>query len=390
MAWSPLLSRMASALLHPLTPQDVLALLDPVHSSRQLRGVVTAAGLLRSSLFTPGLDDGGRLRVGAAVGINGAVGEKAAVLVEAGVDVLVVDTAHGHQRTMLDALAAVRALDPGVPVVAGNVVSGDGVRDLVAAGADIVFCCVDNDDDLRSVTLGTEGAFAGMKPGAIFVDHTTASAEVARELAAAAEAGIGFVDAPVSGGVGGAKGATLTFMVGGKAEALECARTVLAAMGKNIFHAGPDGAGQVAKVCNNQVLAVQMIATAEAMAMGVANGLEPVVVSGTSAGSVVGALYASGMDAFEMQQKAVALDEASIRDLRLFSGGLIQGQKLQDYVNTQVKTPQWMVDRLARCGQRAASAYTVIAGPATPARVFMNPPITPDAAAGTTPSTRGT
>ncbi len=68
-----------------------------------------------------------------------------------------------------------------------------------------------------------------------------------------------------------------------------------------------------------------------------ANGLEPVVVSGTSAGSVVGALYASGMDAFEMQQKAVALDEASIRDLRLFSGGLIQGQKLQDYVNTQVK-----------------------------------------------------
>lgn len=120
--------------------QEMAPVVDPAVGAAApvLRGVVTAAGLVRSSLFTPGLDDDGRLRVGAAVGINGAVGEKAAALVEAGVDVLVVDTAHGHQRTMLDALATVRALDPDVPVVAGNVVSGDGVRDLVAAGADIV------------------------------------------------------------------------------------------------------------------------------------------------------------------------------------------------------------------------------------------------------------
>ena len=104
----------------------------------RLRGVVTRAGLLRSSLFMPSRDAGGRLRVGAALGINGAVGEKASALLEAGVDVLVVDTAHGHQETMLDALAAVRSLDPGVPVVAGNVVTAEGVRDLVAAGADIV------------------------------------------------------------------------------------------------------------------------------------------------------------------------------------------------------------------------------------------------------------
>lgn len=104
----------------------------------RLRGMVTRAGLLRSSLFVPSLDAQGRLRVGAALGINGAVGEKAAALIDAGVDVLVVDTAHGHQGSMLEALAAVRALDPQVPVVAGNVVTAEGVRDLVAAGADIV------------------------------------------------------------------------------------------------------------------------------------------------------------------------------------------------------------------------------------------------------------
>ena len=120
--------------------QDMAPVVEPAAGSAApaLRGVVTAAGLLRSSLFTPSLDDAGRLRVGAALGVNGAVGDKAAALVEAGVDVLVVDTAHGHQQSMLDALAAVRALDAPVPVVAGNVVSADGVRDLVEAGADIV------------------------------------------------------------------------------------------------------------------------------------------------------------------------------------------------------------------------------------------------------------
>lgn len=104
----------------------------------RLRGIVTSAGLLRSSLFVPSRDAQGRLRVGAAIGINGAVAEKAAALLAAGVDVLVVDTAHGHQETMFEALAAVRSVDPQVPVVAGNVVSAEGVRDLVAAGADIV------------------------------------------------------------------------------------------------------------------------------------------------------------------------------------------------------------------------------------------------------------
>ena len=90
-----------------------------------------------------------------------------------------------------------------------------------AAGADIVFCCVGNDDDLRAVTLGADGAFAGMTPGAVFVDHTTASADVARELYAAAKAqGLAFVDAPVSGGQAGAQNGLLTVMCGGDAAAL--------------------------------------------------------------------------------------------------------------------------------------------------------------------------
>jgi IMP dehydrogenase len=104
----------------------------------RLVGVLTQVGALRSSIYAPALDDQGRLRVAAAIGINGDPKRKAAELLEADVDVLVVDTAHGHQRKMLEALAAVRSLDPQVPVVAGNVVTAEGVRDLVDAGADVV------------------------------------------------------------------------------------------------------------------------------------------------------------------------------------------------------------------------------------------------------------
>ncbi|BCB85247.1 GuaB1 family IMP dehydrogenase-related protein [Phytohabitans suffuscus] len=104
----------------------------------RLVGVLTRQGALRATLYQPALDGKGRLRVAAAIGINGDVRGKAASLLEAGVDTLVVDTAHGHQERMLSALRAVRSLDPGVPVAAGNVVTADGVRDLVDAGADIV------------------------------------------------------------------------------------------------------------------------------------------------------------------------------------------------------------------------------------------------------------
>ena len=103
-----------------------------------LVGVLTRAGALRATLYTPAVDARGGLRVAAAVGVNGEVGEKAAQLLAAGVDTLVVDTAHGHQDRMLEALRAVRALDPQVPVVAGNVVDAGGTRALLDAGADIV------------------------------------------------------------------------------------------------------------------------------------------------------------------------------------------------------------------------------------------------------------
>jgi IMP dehydrogenase len=109
-----------------------------VDSTGQLVGVLTRTAALRATLYSPALDRSGRLRVAAAIGVNGDVRAKAEQLLDSGVDVLVVDTAHGHQQRMIEALAAVRSLDPGVPIAAGNVVSAAGVRDLVAAGADIV------------------------------------------------------------------------------------------------------------------------------------------------------------------------------------------------------------------------------------------------------------
>lgn len=121
-------------LLHH-APIGVAVLTSPDGS---LAGVLTRTGAVRAGLYTPAIDDGGRLRIAAAVGINGDVGAKARSLAEAGVDVLVVDTAHGHQAKMLDAIRSIAALDLGVPLVAGNVVSAEGTRDLIAAGASIV------------------------------------------------------------------------------------------------------------------------------------------------------------------------------------------------------------------------------------------------------------
>ncbi|WP_418303097.1 GuaB1 family IMP dehydrogenase-related protein [Nocardioides dokdonensis] len=109
-----------------------------VDEQGRMVGVLTRAGALRATLYTPAVDARGGLRIAAAVGVNGDVSRKAQDLLEAGVDCLVVDTAHGHQDRMLEALRAVRSLDPQVPVAAGNVVSADGTRALVEAGADIV------------------------------------------------------------------------------------------------------------------------------------------------------------------------------------------------------------------------------------------------------------
>ncbi|GJD78683.1 NAD(P)-dependent oxidoreductase [Methylobacterium gregans] len=125
-----------------------------------------------------------------------------------------------------------------------------------ARGAEIVFACVGNDDDLRSVVLGADGALAGMERGATFVDHTTASAEVARELAAAAaEAGIGFVDAPVSGGQAGAENGVLTVMCGGEAETYAKVEPAIMSFARASRLMGPAGAGQLTKMVNQICIA---------------------------------------------------------------------------------------------------------------------------------------
>ena len=144
-----------------------------------------------------------------------------------------------------------------------------------AAGADIVFACVGNDDDLRSVVLGEHGALDGMKPGAIFVDHTTASAEVARELAAAAlPLGLQFVDAPVSGGNLGALNGALTVMCGGDAVAFAAMQPVAMAFAKAVTLLGASGSGQLAKMVNQVAIAGLLQGLAEAIAFGEKAGLD--------------------------------------------------------------------------------------------------------------------
>jgi 3-hydroxyisobutyrate dehydrogenase-like beta-hydroxyacid dehydrogenase len=144
-----------------------------------------------------------------------------------------------------------------------------------AAGADVVCACVGNDDDLRSVTLGADGAFAGMKPGAVFVDHTTASAEVARELhAAARERGLHFIDAPVSGGQAGAVNGVLTVMCGGDAEPFAQAQPVVMAYARASTLLGASGSGQLAKMVNQVCIAGLVQGLAEALAFGQRAGLD--------------------------------------------------------------------------------------------------------------------
>ena len=144
-----------------------------------------------------------------------------------------------------------------------------------AQGADLVFCCVGNDDDLRSVVLGEQGALAGMKPGAIFVDHTTASANVARELYAAARArGLSFVDAPVSGGQAGAQNGALTVMCGGDAAAFAAMKPVAMAFARAVTLMGDSGAGQLTKMVNQICIAGLVQGLSEAVAFGQRAGLD--------------------------------------------------------------------------------------------------------------------
>ena len=166
----------------------------------------------------------------------------------------------------------------------------EGTPAAAARDAEIVFACVGNDDDLRSVVLDAEGAFAGMAPGAVFVDHTTASAEAARNLyAAAEERGLEFLDAPVSGGQAGAENGVLAVMCGGDEGTFERVRGVIGCYARVCSLIGPSGAGQLTKMVNQICIGGLVQALSEAANFAVRAGLDPArvldVISQGAAGS---------------------------------------------------------------------------------------------------------
>lgn len=149
-----------------------------------------------------------------------------------------------------------------------------------ASNAQVVISMLPAGQHVHSVYLGDNGLLAELPKGTLVIDSSTIAAADARVVAeAASELGIDFLDAPVSGGTGGAIAGSLTFIVGGNDDAFAKAEPILGVMGKNIFHAGDHGAGQVAKICNNMLLGILMAGTAEAINLGVKNGLDPKVLS---------------------------------------------------------------------------------------------------------------
>ena len=157
-----------------------------------------------------------------------------------------------------------------------------GSAEDAVRGVEIVISMLPASRHVEALYLGNgrSGLLSRLPAGTLVIDSSTISAAIARKVAdAAAKAQIACIDAPVSGGTGGAVAGTLTFMVGGSAVDLERARPVLEKMGQNIFHAGEAGAGQTAKICNNMLLGILMLGTSEALALGMANGLDPKVLS---------------------------------------------------------------------------------------------------------------
>ncbi|MDR7038255.1 MULTISPECIES: NAD(P)-dependent oxidoreductase [Methylobacterium] len=171
-----------------------------------------------------------------------------------------------------------------------------------AGDAEIVFACVGNDEDLRSVTLGEDGAFAGMGPGAVFVDHTTASAEVARELAAAAEArGLGFVDAPVSGGQAGAENGVLTVMCGGEAATYAKVEAAIGAYARACRLMGPAGSGQLTKMVNQICIA--------GLVQGLSEGVHFAKRSGLDVEAVLDVISKGAAGSWQMENRGRTMNE---------------------------------------------------------------------------------
>ena len=197
------------------------------------------------------------------IGLGNMGGPMAANLVKAGHEVVVFD---------LSQAALEHAVEAGAVAVES--------AQVAAEGRDCVITMLPAGQHVEAVYLGDNGLLANLSPTTLVIDSSTVAPETARKVAGAAkEKGITFLDAPVSGGVGGAKAGTLTFICGGDDAGFEKAKPILEGMGKNIFHAGDHGAGQVAKICNNMLLAILMSGTCEALALGVKNGLDPAVLS---------------------------------------------------------------------------------------------------------------
>ena len=191
----------------------------------------------------------------------------------------------GHSVTVYNRTAAKSAAWKAQLTQAGAPKAGElayaATPKEAAMGAEIVFCCVGNDDDLRSVVLGENGAFAGMLSGAVFVDHTTASADVARELAKAGQAlGLHFIDAPVSGGQAGAQNGALTVMCGGDAASFAQVKPAIDAFSRAVTLLGDSGAGQLAKMVNQICIAGLVQGLSEAIAFGQRAGLDMNAVLG--------------------------------------------------------------------------------------------------------------
>jgi 3-hydroxyisobutyrate dehydrogenase len=181
-------------------------------------------------------------------------------------------------QNLLKAGHAVTGLDIAAAQIEKLVASGGrgagSVKDA-ASGVDIVITMLPAGAQVRDIYLGGEGVIAAASPGTLLVDSSTIDVETARAVSAAAQGrGLSMLDAPVSGGVGGAQGATLTFMVGGPDAAFEQAKPVLEVMGRTIVHAGGAGNGQAAKICNNMILGVSMIAVSEAFVLAEKLGLD--------------------------------------------------------------------------------------------------------------------
>jgi 3-hydroxyisobutyrate dehydrogenase len=180
----------------------------------------------------------------------------------------------GHQLTVFDLVpAAVRAaVDAGATAAS---TAQEAVKDV-----EVVVSMLPASKHVEGLYLGESGLVSHIAAGTLILECSTIAPESARKVAQAARSkSLRMIDAPVSGGTGGAVAGTLTFIVGGQAEDLEAARPYLEKMGKNIFHAGEAGAGQVAKICNNMLLGILMAGTSEALALGVANGLDPKTLS---------------------------------------------------------------------------------------------------------------